>query len=87
MFVRALGIYEGEYDTSFEDLEGHCGKNSIETLRELGVIGGCGDGTFRPENNIIRAEVASVISKALAAETTAVNKFTDVPRLTGQLLL
>lgn len=78
MLVRALGIYVGEHDTSFEDLEGHWSEKSVEALRELDVIGGYEDGTFRPGNNITRAEVAAIISKTLAAETTAENKFADV---------
>ena len=56
---------------------------AINTLAALGVISGYEDGTFKPDNNITRAEVATMIVAALnrtadAAGAKGTTKFADV---------
>lgn len=50
---------------NFSDISGHWAKAYIEELAQKGIISGPGDGTFRPENNITRAEFAKILSKAM----------------------
>ncbi len=53
----------------------------IETLTEKGVIVGYPDGTFKPDDNVSRAEFASMTIKALGQEHTTVAQpvqFTDI---------
>lgn len=41
---------------AFPDTDGHWAKHSIETMAEKNVVNGYGDGTFRPEGMLTRAE-------------------------------
>lgn len=50
---------------NFADLAfGHKNNQAIEFLRETGVVGGYEDGTFKPENQINRAELAKILVEA-----------------------
>jgi hypothetical protein len=52
----------------------------IETAREHGAITGYPDQTFRPENNITRAEIATIIIRAKNYQlTTPGTSFNDIP--------
>jgi len=46
------------------DVAGHWAQEFIETLVSKGVISGFPDGTFRPNNNLTRAEYAALLAKA-----------------------
>ena len=41
---------------AFSDTDGHWASESIETMAALGVVNGYGDGSFRPEGTLTRAE-------------------------------
>lgn len=59
----------------------HWAAAEIELLTEQGVIVGYPDGTFRPDENVTRAEFASMAIKALGQEHTTVAQpvnFTDI---------
>ena len=59
----------------------HWAAKQIEILTEKGVIVGYPDGTFKPDENVSRAEFASMAIKALGQEHTTVAqpvKFTDI---------
>lgn len=59
----------------------HWAAKQIEVLTEKGVIVGYPDGTFKPDDNVSRAEFASMAIKALGQEHTTVAqpvKFTDI---------
>lgn len=45
------------------DIQGHWAQKDIEYLVELGLIKGYEDNTFRPENTMTRAEVATLIAR------------------------
>ena len=65
---------------TFTDVGGHPARTDIEGLGTLGVVAGYGDGTFRPDAFITRAEFAAIIAQAfLRARTEDVAPFTDVP--------
>lgn len=49
----------------FTDVSGHYAENHIVSLASKGVISGYGDGTFKPDANITRAEFASMVVNSL----------------------
>ena len=58
--------YEAEHKpVIFSDVVGHYAYNHIAKLIEYGIVSGYTDGTFKPENYIIRAEFCSMIVNAL----------------------
>lgn len=61
-------IYEAMelYMATFKDVpEDHLFYNDIETLAELGITKGYGDGTFRPDNPVTRAQMAAFIVRTI----------------------
>lgn len=57
---------------------------AVANLTAIGVVEGYGDGKFNPDGNITRAEVATMIVRALAQDEAAkssmgVTDFTDLP--------
>lgn len=53
----------------FKDVkEGFWAKEAIEALAEKGIITGYEDGTFKPNEPITRAEVATIISRMTSEE-------------------
>ncbi len=49
----------------FNDMSGHWGAAAVNTLVSRGIVGGYPDGTFKPENNVTRAEYAKMLAIAL----------------------
>lgn len=49
----------------------------IAELSVRGYLKGYGDGTFGPEDRLVRAQMAALIARAMAYEDTPVNPFTD----------
>jgi len=49
---------------TLKDITGHWVEKNIEELVSLGVINGYPDGTFKPDNQITRAEFATILVKA-----------------------
>jgi hypothetical protein len=49
----------------FTDISGHWAEKVILELAEKGIVSGYPDGTFRPENPITRAEVTTLLVRAL----------------------
>ena len=59
----------------------HWAASQIQILSDQGVIVGYPDGTFKPDENVTRAEFASMAIKALGQEHTKVAQplnFTDI---------
>jgi len=49
----------------FKDMAGHWAADTVSRLAYMGVISGYEDGTFRPDNEISRAEVTAILVRAL----------------------
>lgn len=60
-----------------KDIAGHWAENNIQELVALGAISGYPDGTFKPDNNITRAEFATVLVKAFQLEPQSGKIFKD----------
>ncbi len=66
------GIYDlgGSYTPppatggTFTDIEGHWAEDWIEALAQEGITSGYGDGTFRPDNGVTRAEISIFLLRA-----------------------
>lgn len=63
---------------AFSDTEGHWAANSIERWAAAGVLNGYEDGTYKPDNAITRAEMATILAEALGLDEAAKNEFKDV---------
>lgn len=63
--VLALGmLMPAAAESRFSDLENHWAISYIEKWADKGVINGYPDGTFRPDQDITRSEVAKVLALA-----------------------
>lgn len=68
-----------ESNKTFSDITNHWAKLFIESMAAKNVVGGYSDGTFRPNNNITRAEFSKMILEGLEVELVKYNgEFTDV---------
>lgn len=67
-------------DMQFSDLESSVYADEIETMRLYGIVGGYGDGTFRPAETLSRAEMCALFVKALRYPVTDIGTpvFSDV---------
>lgn len=88
MTAAAMGLSSDATESSFTDVSGWAVQH-VEALAQKGILSGDGDGTFRPDDNIIRGEAVTVVAHAagfdadsqetIAALKTAENPFKDVP--------
>ena len=72
-----------ESDGIFSDVDSNAKyATAVTVLNKLGVIGGYDDGTFKPMNNVTRAEFSAMLLRALGmgqTVTPTVSSFSDVP--------
>ncbi len=61
------------------DITGHWAASQVNNWLEKGLIRGYEDGTFKPDNNITRAEFVSVLNRALGLTAKTTIAFSDVP--------
>jgi len=81
--LKEMGMYAAVYnDVTFSDISSvPWAKEAIEYLAARGVISGSGDGTFRPNDNVTRAEFIKMLMMALELEDEeAVCTFSDVKK-------
>jgi hypothetical protein len=64
-------------ETALTDISGHWAENNIRELVALGAIGGYPDKTFKPDNNITRAEFVSILVKSFKLEPKNGKTFAD----------
>ena len=62
----------------FADIQGHWAQRAIVKLQEAGAISGFEDGTFRPEQEITRAEFVKLVVSAFHLEAQAQQEYQDV---------
>lgn len=66
-----------EIETALSDIRGHWSEASIRTFMKSGAINGYPDNTFKPDNNITRAEFVTVIVKAFELKAVGEKSFSD----------
>ncbi|MEW5762228.1 MAG: S-layer homology domain-containing protein [Bacillota bacterium] len=49
---------------SFKDMQGHWAVEAVGKLAGMGIVSGYPDGTFKPENEITRAEITAILVRA-----------------------
>lgn len=79
----ALDLTPSKSSSTFKDLTtGDELTGYVTALKEMGLVDGYTDGTFRPNANITRAEVASIIvrAKKLMVEPEMASQFLDVKK-------
>lgn len=67
--VTAAGVATEATPDRFSDDDGHAHEDSINRLANLGVIGGVRPGTFAPNQQLSRAQMATLIVRAVEAVT------------------
>ncbi|RHW40191.1 hypothetical protein D1B33_03685 [Lysinibacillus yapensis] len=68
-------------EPSFSDVsKSHWAYTAINYLNQEDLIKGYTDGTFKPSNNITRAEAATIIARELDLSSTKSSSFTDVSK-------
>ena len=65
-------------ESTFTDISGHWAEQAVKTLAEENIINGFEDGSYRPENQVTRAEFAKMIVLALQLEQSGDTAFADV---------
>lgn len=92
MTVRYYGLFDKvsypANTTKYSDINGkHWAVKDISFAKNIGWLNGYADGTFRPDNNITRAEVVTVVNHAtgryadkeyINTNLSVLNKFTDL---------
>ncbi len=77
IFSGSTQVFAGT--SGFEDVKNHWAQNSIERLAEAKVLGGYSNQTFRPNNDVSRAELAACIAKIFGLLNEDAQKvYTDV---------
>ncbi|MBS6023671.1 MAG: N-acetylmuramoyl-L-alanine amidase [Paeniclostridium sordellii] len=82
-YKGSYGYVSGKYiqidsKTTFNDIDGHWAKNAIIDFATKGYINGYGDGTFKPDNSITRAEFVKILNKAFGYTNVGKENFSDV---------
>ncbi|REJ08787.1 S-layer homology domain-containing protein [Halobacillus trueperi] len=62
MIDQAYDVQGTDHTATFNDLEYHWAKESIEELASLQIINGYRDGSFQPQKSIIRAEFSVILA-------------------------
>ncbi len=80
--VMTANLGAGGCTAPFSDITGHWAENYIDAIYCAGITTGFPDGTYRPEDSVIRAQMAAFIIRALYGESFSYGStpyFPDVP--------
>lgn len=81
--IAANFIESGNKNSDFKDVdENHIAKKSIDKLYSKNYIKGYEEGTFKPDNNISRAETATILNRMLEINNkeNLENKYSDLDK-------
>lgn len=76
----AIRFFGGEYEGAdqFSDISGHWANNEINRAYVNELVNGYPDGTFKPDNNITRAEAMTIINRVLERKPDKDNLLDDM---------
>ena len=78
ILVCLMSVSTVAFAADFSDVEGHWAINAISNAAENGLITGS-EGRFYPDDNMTRAEMATIVVRAFGAtEDADISEFTDV---------
>ena len=77
-YVSGRYIALDENKPEFTDINAHWAKNQIIDFSSKGYINGYEDNTFRPDDNVSRAEFVKILNKVFKFTNTTNSNFTDV---------
>ena len=81
--AQAEGLFgeTGTASVQLSDIDGHWAHDDIMALAANGIVQGYGDGAFRPDDDVTRAETVVMLSRLFGRtdEFNADKTFTDVP--------
>ena len=81
VLALVLGSFSMAFAAPFSDMANEKSSEAVTVLKDLGVVAGYPDGTFRPDQIVTRAEMARFIVAALGLEQFAVgttSKYSDM---------
>ena len=78
MLMSMLAVSSSVY--AFSDVDNHWAKDSIEKLSQINIVKGYEDNTFRPDKNMTRAEVATIINRLIGAKKESLKYIPDLDR-------
>lgn len=78
MLMSMLTVSSSVY--AFSDVDNHWAKDSIEKLSQINIVKGYEDNTFRPDKNMTRAEVATIINRLIGAQKESLKYIPDLDR-------
>ncbi|MBP3359726.1 MAG: S-layer homology domain-containing protein [Clostridia bacterium] len=65
-------------DNGFSDIKGHWAEETILKFKDKDIISGYTDGTFKPDNQVTRAELAKILSLAFELKKEEAINYSDV---------
>ncbi|PAQ13104.1 alkaline serine protease [Bacillaceae bacterium SAOS 7] len=81
---RAIGVNTSSRTPRFTDVQSTVSAPYVEALAEKKIVSGYSDGTFRPNEQVTRAQMAILIAKAYEVAPQTSGTFKDVsPNVTG----
>jgi len=81
LIIICLTIYSNLVVTAFDDIEDTSTIEAVITLAEFSIVKGYQDNTFKPHNNITRAEFSKIITETILCSNNRIEetqKFEDV---------
>ena len=76
-FIMAVTVLPAAASPAFTDIAGNSAEEVIARWHDAGLISGYPDGTFRPEEQVTRAQFAKIISDLFVLDNTGA-EFSDV---------
>lgn len=78
LMIMLMSVFSQVLAAQVNDIGGHWGRENIQYLLDKGIIKGYGDGTFKPNASITRAEFITIINKAIDNNKVGNVSFSDV---------
>ena len=77
-YVEDITGPKEEVEEPFSDIAGHWAGGDIKALSEAGIVAGFGDGTFRPDQQVTRAEFVKLLVTAFSLSGDGAGQYRDV---------